>query len=123
MKTSIVVSYGSQTFSGPASFLDAVDYAHLVYYASESLIGSVYNDLAAFEEALERTYRILEAAQVPVHYHIRTAFRGTNHKIYRDWKLSKLANYLLSINGHPDNGNVALQQLKAFSILNQKRKT
>lgn len=91
--------------------------ARLSYYASDIFMEFGFSSVLDFQEAVQKTFKVLNMAKIPTTEHIRIIFRDQNHQIFQDWKLSNLAYHLIKINGTIDNQNVVDYQIKIFSLL------
>jgi len=70
-----------------------------------------------YEEAVSRAQRILKALHIPVELNIRKIFRSYDgHTILKDYKISRLATYLIVMNANPSSELTAGFQ---FHVLQQ----
>lgn len=120
MKASVIVYSWFQESRGLVTFKNYLRESSLRFYASDLLFNLGYCDFNEFEEALKRTCSVLKTNDKSIQENVRSTFRGENHQVYRDWKLSTLALHLLKINGNPKNEHVAAYQIKLHSLLNEK---
>jgi len=102
--------YGS---SGP--------YIHTPHIASILIDEAIYDDEAALEAALERTFQVCLLMQVPIQQHFRRVHvHDAAGHVQEDWALSDLGFYLLLLNGDVHKAPVASAQ--AFAIRHIFRK-
>ena len=118
MQNSLIVYSLENNFKQEDTFDDFENDAALSYYASDVFLDFGFVSSSDFQVALQKAFSILNSAKIPVNNHMRVIFRGQNHEIYQDWKLSSLACHLLKINGALDNKNVIEYQIKTHSFFN-----
>jgi DNA-damage-inducible protein D len=81
------------------------------YYASDLMDALEYDDLRIFEEIIQTAERACMALDIPVKNNFKIVYRCDDNVLYKDWQLSRLACYLVSINGDPSNPIIAKAQL------------
>lgn len=81
------------------------------YYASELMEALDYDDFELFEEIILTAERACMALEIPVKHNFQMVYRYDENGLYKDWQLSQLACYLVSINGDPCNPKIARAQL------------
>ncbi len=80
------------------------------WWASEVCLMLGYRDLKSFEPVLRRTERALLSLGADIHDNIRAHERGDGGAPSRDYKMSRFACYLASMNGDPSKREVAAMQ-------------
>lgn len=80
------------------------------WWASEVCLMLGYRDLKSFEPVLRRTERALLSLGADIHDNIRAHERGDGGSPSRDYKMTRFACYLASMNGDPSKREVAAMQ-------------
>ncbi len=70
-----------------------------------------YESEERFKEAVASAMRACAALGLPLHHHFQPLFRGENSGLIRDYKLSALGCYFITINAEPALPPVARAQL------------
>lgn len=81
------------------------------YYARDLMSALDYKDFDEFEKIINIAERACMSLQIPVSENFQEVYCYTNEGLMKDWKLSRLAVYLIAINGDPSHPAVALAQL------------
>ena len=103
------------SFSTIRDFVDAIVERDL-YFNSQAL-ENIYQSKEELAIAISRAMRICINTGLPIREHFRSIYISDdrNHSIKRNWKMSKIAYYLVLVNGNPDNpmvGHLQLELLK-----------
>ncbi len=120
MQKSVIIFGLEKGFKWMDTFENSPQEAILQYYASDIISEFGFSSISDFQDALQKTSKILNRAHIPVNNHVRVIFRDQDHQIYQDWKLSSLAYHLVKINGAIDNQNVIDYQIKMHSIVHHE---
>ena len=83
----------------------------LKYYASEIIESLGLFETEELQTAVNRAIQICLTLHIPIDENFRTIYRFNGNELIADWKLSKLASYLITINANPSNIKVAKAQL------------
>jgi len=115
MRASILIY--SPTFEHKALswFREIMQNSELRYYASDIFNSTGAQDFEEFRTAMNQACVVLQSVGIPLNRHIQTTFRGNSGQVFKDWKLSSLACFLIRINGNPLNRQVALNQIRAYN--------
>lgn len=81
------------------------------FYASDLMNALDYDDLEMLGKVICTAERACIALNIPIKHNFKVVYRCDDNGIYRDWKLSYLACYLITINGDPINPSIAKAQL------------
>ncbi len=87
------------------------------FYASDLMEVLDIDDFNEFEHIVLTAERACMALDIPVKHNFKIVYRYDESGLFKDWELSQLACYLVSINGDPGNPKIAKAQLQfAYSI-------
>ena len=92
-------------------FVDEVLNDRCRFYASDLMEALNMEESEEFEEIINIAERACLSLNIPVKHHFKAVFRQDESGLRRDFKLSHLACYLISINGDPVNPSVARAQI------------
>lgn len=81
------------------------------FYATDLMEALEYDDFESIEEVICIAERACMSLNIPIKNNFKMVFRSDERGIFRDWKLSYLACYLITINGDPINPSIAKAQL------------
>ena len=96
-------------------FFSFESYVSTPHIASILIDESVYDDEAALDAAMERTFLVCLEMGVPIQHHFRRIHvHDASGHVQEDWALSDLGFYLLLLNGDVHKAAVAAAQ--AFAI-------
>ena len=81
------------------------------FYASDLMDALDIDDINEFENVILTAERACMALDIPVKHNFRIVYRYDENGLFKDWEMSQLACYLVSINGDPGNPKIAKAQL------------
>ena len=83
----------------------------LPYFVSEIMQSLAIDDNEEIDAILIRAFNTYNILQLPIKLNFKKVFRCDGKMLFSDWKISKLASYLIIINCNPNNVLVAKAQL------------
>ena len=102
------------------NLLGAIIDSELKYYINDLLEDLGYKDIKEATEPLNRAMKVCKTLNIPITEHFKPVFRCKDCRIFKDWKISSMAYYLISINGDPSNIGAALAQIKIVQSVIQR---
>ena len=97
---------------------DAKALGHCIYRGFDLLEALAYTDFDEFERAVTKAKRVCVSLHIPLGNHFRTVYAGSPTGIYRDYRLSRFACYLITVNADSGIPAVARAQVGLTMRLN-----
>ena len=106
----MLVPYGFFDDSFIEDVLDQAMTSHCVYFASDLMASLNFDDMALFEEAVQRAMQACATLSIPVRYNFQTVFVAHRNGLSKNYRLSGFACYLITMNADPRYPGVARAQ-------------
>ena len=107
----MLVPYDFFQFTALDDVLEEMRATQCRIYGRELMAALNITSRSQFERAVRTAMRALAALHIPVRHHIRQVYIYDGSTLRRDYVLSHLASYLVTINSDPANPRVARAQL------------
>ena len=92
--------------------MDALALSRCTYRASDLMEALMYRSFDEFENVIKKTEAVCSTLRIPVEAHYREIFVSSPTGLYRDYRLSRLACYLITVNA--DSGYPAVANAQVF---------
>ncbi|MBN1547502.1 MAG: hypothetical protein JW902_12670 [Syntrophaceae bacterium] len=90
---------------------DALSTSHCIYRASELMNALSYSDYAKFEAVIIQAENICMSLRIPVSIHFKSIYISSPNGIYHDYRLSRFACYVITVNADSSYPAVAKAKL------------
>jgi DNA-damage-inducible protein D len=91
--------------------LDALALGQCTYRALELMDALTYRSVDEFEAVIKKAKAVCSTLRIPVEAHYREIYVSSPKGLYRDYRLSRLACYLITVNADSTYPAVAKAQL------------
>ena len=93
-------------------FLDALALGQCTYRALDLMDALTYRSFDEFESVIKKAEAVCSTLRIPVEAHYREIFVSSPKGLYRDYRLSRLACYLITVNA--DSGYPAVANAQVY---------
>lgn len=93
-------------------FVDACDNQKLKYYAHDWMASIGYETIEELDEVISPLIDAMNSTHMSASENIKSVYRCTEGRVFRDWKLSKLGITYLALNAPHKNQMASRLQLK-----------
>jgi hypothetical protein len=101
-----------------ANIIEEIITCHCQVYSQDLMKALEYDDRELFQQALFAAKKACTALDIPVRHHFKSVFISREDAIVREYKLSSLACYFVTMNADPSHPTVARAQY--YFIRNSK---
>ena len=100
--------------------IDDIMACHCHIYGKELMSALEYDNEDSFKQAINAAMKACTSLSIPIHYHFREIFISSSDGLIREYKLSDIACYFITMNGDPGYPKVANAQYYFLNIVSNR---